>query len=95
MQSILKCALLATLVAVSGHAGAQQQPAGQNRGVIELMNQVEAVNVELKRLRGELEVLTNTLDNAQRRQKDMYLDLDTRLRRLEGGGADAGKRRGG
>jgi len=87
MRSILGCALVGALVLVSGHLGAQQ-PAGQNRGVIELMNQVEAVNVEIKRLRGELEVLTNALDNAQRRQKDMYLDLDTRLRRLEGSGTE-------
>lgn len=63
-------------------AGAQQQPS--NRGVIELMNQVESVNAELNKLRGELEVLNNSLDNAQRRQRDMYLDLDTRLRRIEG-----------
>src|SRR5690606_14602358 len=78
-------ATLAAVLAIPLPALAQQPAAGQNRGVIELMNQVESVNAELKRLRGELEVLTNALDNAQRRQKDMYLDLDTRLRRLEGG----------
>lgn len=77
--------MLAAVLAIPLPVLAQQPAAGQNRGVIELMNQVESVNVELKRLRGELEVLTNALDNAQRRQKDMYLDLDTRLRRLEGG----------
>lgn len=86
MRSIQRLALLGALLSSPLHAFAQQPAANQNRGVIELMNQVEAVNVELKRLRGELEVLTNALDNAQRRQKDMYLDLDTRLRRLEGGG---------
>ena len=48
------------------------------------MNQIESLNVELDRLRGELEVLNNSLENAQRRQCDMYLDLDTRLRRFEG-----------
>ena len=47
------------------------------------MNQIEALNVDLNRLRGQLEVLNNSLENAQRRQRDMYLDLDTRLRRLE------------
>ncbi len=88
MRALAIPALLAA--ALAGPSLAQQPAAGgQNRGVIELMNQVEAVNAELKRVRGELEVLTNALDNAQRRQKDMYLDLDTRLRRLEGGGADA------
>ncbi len=86
MRSIQRLALLGALLSSPLHGFAQQPAASQNRGVIELMNQVEAVNAELKRLRGELEVLTNALDNAQRRQKDMYLDLDTRLRRLEGGG---------
>ncbi|MCC7546718.1 MAG: tol-pal system protein YbgF [Burkholderiales bacterium] len=88
MRSILNPALLGGALLVCMQAAAQQPAAGQNRGVIELMNQVEAVNVELKRLRGELEVLTNALDNAQRRQRDMYLDLDTRLRRLEGSGGE-------
>jgi len=86
MRPVQLLALLAAVLWLPLHAFAQQPAAGQNRGVIELMNQVEALNAELKRLRGELEVLTNALDNAQRRQKDMYLDLDTRLRRLEGGG---------
>jgi tol-pal system protein YbgF len=63
-----------------------QQPAQQNRSVIELMNQIETLNAEINRLRGQIEVLSNSLDNAQRRQRDMYLDLDTRVRRIEGGG---------
>jgi tol-pal system protein YbgF len=71
------------IVAAAAHA---QQPAQQNRGVIELMNQIEALNTDLNRLRGQIEVLNNSLENAQRRQRDMYLDLDTRLRRIEGGG---------
>jgi len=87
-------ALLAAALAVSSGAIGQQQPAaGQNRGVIDLMNQVEAVNAELKRLRGELEVLSNALNNAQRRQTDMYNDVDTRLRRLEGSGGEAAQQR--
>ena len=55
----------------------------KTRGVIELMNQIETLNADLNRLRGQLEVLSNSLDNAQKRQRDMYLDLDTRLRRIE------------
>ena len=77
---------LAAVGLAGGAAHAQQQPAGgQNKGVIELMNQIETLSADLNRLRGELEVVRNGLDNAQRRQRDMYLDLDTRLRRLEGG----------
>ena len=69
-----------------------QQPAQQNRNVIELMNQIQVLGTDLNRLRGELEVLNHSLENAQRRQRDMYLDLDTRLRRLEGAGPEAAQK---
>jgi TolA-binding protein len=54
--------------------------------VVQLLNQVEALNGELNRLRGQMEVLSNDVINAQKRQRDMYVDLDTRLRRIEQGG---------
>lgn len=53
------------------------------RGQIELQNQIEALRAELARLRGQLEVVTNDLEQAQKRQRDFYVDLDTRLRKLE------------
>lgn len=65
-------------------APAQRHAAdGRTPGVIELMNQVEDLQAEINRLRGQLEVLSNGLENAQKRQRDMYLDLDTRVRRME------------
>lgn len=66
---------------------AQAEPSPNNRGVVQLLNQVEALNGELNRLRGQMEVLSNDVNNAQKRQRDMYVDLDTRLRRIEQGGA--------
>jgi len=63
---------------------AQAQPAdARNASVIQLLNQVDNLQAEINKLRGQLEVLNNGLDNAQKRQRDMYLDLDTRLRRIE------------
>ena len=47
------------------------------------MNQIETLNADINRLRGQLEVISNSLENAQKRQRDMYLDLDTRMRRIE------------
>lgn len=52
-------------------------------GNFELNNQNEQLRQEVSRLRGQIEVLTNELANEQRRQKDFYVDLDNRLRKLE------------
>ncbi len=38
---------------------------------------------EVAQLRGQVEVLTHELSSTQQRQKDFYVDLDTRLRKLE------------
>ncbi len=59
----------------------------RNIGVIELVRQLEQINTEMARLRGQLEVLGNENQQIQKRQRDFYLDLDSRLKRLEGGGA--------
>lgn len=56
--------------------------AGQ-RAQLELANQIEALKAEVARLRGQVEVLTHDLDQAQKRQKDFYVDLDNRLRKQE------------
>ena len=56
-------------------------------GIIQLLNQIETLNSEIARLRGQIEVLTNHGEQLQKRQKDFYLDIDTRLRTLEGGNA--------
>lgn len=50
---------------------------------LDLSNENEQLRQEIARLRGQLEILTNELANAQKRQKDFYVDLDTRLRKLE------------
>ena len=61
----------------------------RNIGVIELVRQIEALNAEIARLRGQLEVVSNENQQVQKRQRDFYLDLDSRMKRLEGGGAAA------
>src|SRR3954470_11938556 len=59
----------------------------RNIGVVELLRQLEEINAELARMRGQMEVLANDNQQVQKRQRDFYLDLDSRLKRLEGGGA--------
>lgn len=48
-----------------------------------LSDQSEQLRQEIAKLRGQVEVLTNELANTQQRQKDFYVDLDARLRKLE------------
>lgn len=54
-----------------------------NRNQIDFANQVEAVKADIAKLRGQIEVLSYELEAAQKRQKDFYVDLDGRLRKLE------------
>lgn len=61
----------------------------RNIGVVELLRQLEGINAEIARLRGQLEVLANDNQQLQKRQRDFYLDIDSRLKRLEGGTAAA------
>jgi tol-pal system protein YbgF len=52
-------------------------------GGLDLMNQNEQLRQEMSKLRGQIEVLTNEIASTQQRQKDFYVDLDNRLRKLE------------
>ncbi|MDE2365558.1 MAG: tol-pal system protein YbgF [Betaproteobacteria bacterium] len=54
-----------------------------NQPLLELNNQIEALRLDLNKLQGQIEVLANENESTQKRQKDFYIDLDTRLRRLE------------
>ncbi len=58
---------------------------------LDLVNQLQRQMDEIARLRGQVETLTYELETAKKRQQDFYLDLDTRLRKLEpqGGGSAA------
>ncbi len=53
------------------------------RALVELASQIEALRGELARLRGQLEVLQHQAQTADKRGKDLYVDIDTRLRKLE------------
>ncbi|HSS69232.1 MAG TPA: tol-pal system protein YbgF [Casimicrobiaceae bacterium] len=65
----------------------------KSQGLVDLLRDVEQLKQDIAALRGQQEVLTYELEQAQKRQRDLYLDLDGRLRKLEaaagGGGAAA------
>jgi len=53
------------------------------RALVELSSQIEALRADIARMRGQLEVLQNQAESADKRGKDLYVDIDTRLRKLE------------
>ena len=57
----------------------------EGRGLIDLLNQLEKLRGDVQQLRGEIEVQNHRLEDMQRRQKDLYLDIDRRLQALETG----------
>jgi len=55
----------------------------QTREILDLQAQIETQKDELRRLRGQDEVLAHSLQEAEKRQRDSYIDLDTRVRGFE------------
>lgn len=55
----------------------------QAKAQLDLSNQIQRQAEENARLRGQIETLNYELETAKKRQQDFYLDLDTRLRKLE------------
>lgn len=64
----------------------------KGQGLLDLLRDVESIKADIAKLRGQYEVLSYELEQAQKRQRDLYLDLDSRMRKLEsasGAGAPA------
>jgi len=63
----------------------------KSQPVLEIASQIERLREDMRAMRGQIEVLANGLEQAAKRQRDMYVDLDLRLRRFEQpNGASAG-----
>ena len=57
--------------------------ARDRRALLDLASQIELLRGDLAKMRGQLELLANQADNADKRQKDLYVDIDARLRKLD------------
>ena len=58
-----------------------------NKGLVDLLIRLESIQNEMQILRGELELQTHTLESIKKRQRDLYVDIDRRLLKIERGGA--------
>ena len=63
--------------------------------LLKLLQSVEQLQAEVRELRGQLEQQQNSVSQVTNRQKDLYLDVDRRLQRIEVGGVAAGVAVGG
>lgn len=59
-----------------------------SKRMLELLDQIDKLKEEVANLRGKVEVLQFNQDEAVKRQKDLYVDLDARLRNMEQAKAD-------
>ncbi len=102
-RSGLSLAFIATLAALPGVAFAQQAPPSpdlaarvsrleqnlNNRGLLEMLSEIEALKREMSALKGELENQSYLLEQQRHAQTAGYADLDARLRAQPGGAVPA------
>jgi len=55
----------------------------QTKSILDLQGQIDALNGDLRKLRGQNEELAHGLQDAEKRSKDFYVDLDSRIRHFE------------
>jgi tol-pal system protein YbgF len=75
--------------ALEGRLGKLEEAAKSSTGTLELLAQIEALTQEVRQLRGRIEEQGHSIEAQAKRQKDFYVDLDSRLRRLEQAAAAA------
>lgn len=70
---------------------AEGQVQTQTKGLMDLLAQLDALRSEMGRLQGQNEVYAHDIESTQKRQRDLYVDLDGRLRKLERAASEAEK----
>ncbi|MGH8119076.1 MAG: tol-pal system protein YbgF [Gammaproteobacteria bacterium] len=56
----------------------------QNQGLLDMLQQLQALQAEIGKLRGQIEVNNHELEQLQEQQRSLYSDIDRRLQKLEG-----------
>ena len=58
----------------------------ENQTLLELMERMDSLQNEVQRMLSESEEQTHNMEGLKKRQRDIYLDIDQRLRKIEQGG---------
>jgi len=61
-----------------------------NQSLLDLANQTEALRADLRAVHNDIDVLNHNLEAARKQQRDLYADIDRRLKSLESRGTAAG-----
>lgn len=61
-----------------------------NQSLLDLYNQVQRLQEQVRQLQGENETQRHMLDEMTKRQKELYADIDRRLQEVTGGDSDSG-----
>jgi tol-pal system protein YbgF len=61
-----------------------------NQSLVDMSRRIDALEAQLRELRGGVDMLQNGSDTTRKSQRDLYGDLDKRLTLLEGAGAAGG-----
>jgi tol-pal system protein YbgF len=60
-----------------------------NQSLLDMANQVESLRNDVRAMRNDVDVLSHSLESARKQQKDLYTDLDARLKAVEARGGAA------
>ena len=61
----------------------------EGKGLVEMLTKLEELQKEVQILRGEVELQSHNLEGIKKRQRDLYVDIDTRLLKMERMGGSA------
>ena len=78
------CAAVAVVAERVAHLEQQLADQGGAGNAVEMVNRNSALQAQVQQLQGQVEELRHEIQQMQQRGRDQYIDLDSRLGRLEG-----------
>ncbi|PCI20716.1 MAG: tol-pal system protein YbgF [Piscirickettsiaceae bacterium] len=95
MRKLVNTGQIIALLVISGAASAALPPVVNGSGqiiseqraqpaTVGMFNRLQQLQQEMQQLRGQVEEQAYIIDTLKKRQRDLYLDTDRRIQRLEG-----------